>query len=88
MPTIWKKSYVCPVHKKSGIDNIQNYRPISLLCNFAKIFETTLFQHIYEEFKRTISPFQHGFMQKRCQYVAEAIDKKTQVDVIYIYRFP
>ena len=41
-PDIWKKSNIIPVHKKDDKQLIQNYRPISLLPIFAKIFQKYL----------------------------------------------
>ena len=38
-PDKWKMSNVCPVHKKELKTLKENYRPISLLPIFAKIFE-------------------------------------------------
>ena len=38
-PSKWKKSNVCPIHKKEGKNVVKNYRPISLLPVFDKIFE-------------------------------------------------
>ena len=42
-PDDWKKSNVVPVHKKENIHLIKNYRPISLLLIFSKIFERLIF---------------------------------------------
>ena len=53
-PDIWKRSNIAP----------ENYRPISLLSNFGKIFERTIFNKIYyfllEE--RLLNPNQSGFV--------------------------
>ena len=38
-PEIWKKANVVPFHKKGDKTLIKNYRPISLLPIFSKIFE-------------------------------------------------
>ena len=46
-PTLWKSSNVTPIHKKDSKRVINNYRPISLLPLFAKIFEKSLFLEIY-----------------------------------------
>lgn len=91
-PEIWKKSRICPVFKRDDSKNVENYRPISILCNFAKTFEAVLYDRIYNSVKCIISPEQHGFMHKRStttnlacftQYVSQSIDKRGQVDVIY-----
>ena len=46
-PNIWKSANVTPVHKKESRQVIKNYRPISLLPLFAKIFERILFSKMY-----------------------------------------
>ena len=46
-PSVWKSANVTPTHKKDSKQNIKNYRPISLLPIFAKVFERILFIHIY-----------------------------------------
>ncbi|EFA08522.1 hypothetical protein TcasGA2_TC006175 [Tribolium castaneum] len=90
-PAVWKKS-VCPVFKKGDISDVHNYRPIALLSNFAKIFETILYRRIYPNIKHIITPTQHGFMEKRStvtnllhftQDVAVELDVNGQVDVVY-----
>mgnify|MGYP005980603449 CR=1 FL=1 len=92
-PAMWKAALICPVLKKGDKADVKNYRPISLLCNFAKIFEGILYKHIYSAVKVYISPSQHGFMDKRStitnlvcftQFTSEAIDDRKQVDVVYL----
>ena len=46
-PDIWKKSNIIPVHKKNDKQLVNNYRPISLLPIFGKIFEKIIFNRIY-----------------------------------------
>jgi Notch-like protein len=38
-PTCLKYSIVKPLFKKGGKENMTNYRPISLLTSFSKVFE-------------------------------------------------
>ena len=45
---IWKKSNICPVHTKNDKQIISNYRPVSLLPVFGKIFEKIIFKSIFE----------------------------------------
>ena len=47
-PDIWKRSNIIPVHKKNDKQLVTNYRPISLLPIFGKIFEKILFDKIYK----------------------------------------
>lgn len=91
-PEKWKIARICPVFKKGDRSNLCNYRPISILCNFSKVFERVLYSSIYYNVRSYISPNQHGFMSGRStvtnlstitQYLAEVMDKRGQVDVIY-----
>ena len=91
-PTIWKTARVVPIHKSADKSTISNYRPISLLSIFAKIFEKLLCKQIYPQIKQYISPFQHGFMPKRStatnlatltDFIASSLDCQGQVDVVY-----
>lgn len=45
-----------------------SYRPISILCNFAKLFQ----QSLYEQISTDVT-----------QFIAEALNKRSQVDVIH-----
>ena len=62
-PDIWKRSNFIPVHKKNDKQLVKNYRPISLLPLFGKIFEKIIFNKIYyflmEE--KLLNPNQSGF---------------------------
>ena len=42
-PDLWKKSNICPIHRKSDKQVISNYRPVSLLPICGKIFERLIF---------------------------------------------
>uniref|UniRef100_A0A1Y1KXC2 Reverse transcriptase domain-containing protein n=1 Tax=Photinus pyralis TaxID=7054 RepID=A0A1Y1KXC2_PHOPY len=91
-PDSWKNANVTPVFKSGDSNDVSNYRPISILSNFAKIFENVLYVRIYSKVRRLISIHQHGFMAHRStttnlaclsHVIAETIDKRGQVDVIY-----
>ena len=62
-PDIWKKSNVIPVHKKNDKRLVNNYRPISLLPVFGKIFEKIIFNKIYNYLSKDnlLNPNQSGF---------------------------
>ena len=47
-PNAWKKSNIVPVHKKGDKQIVNNYRPVSLLPIFGKVFEKILFNSIFE----------------------------------------
>ena len=62
-PSEWKKANVVPVHKKGDKQLLKNYRPISLLPIFGKIFERIIYNNIFEYLatKILISENQSGF---------------------------
>nr|CAI5849047.1 unnamed protein product [Callosobruchus analis] len=91
-PSLWKESKVCPIPKSSNISDIENYRPISILSNFAKLLEIVIYNRIYSVVRGSLSTIQHGFLDKRStitnlmlltQFASECVDKQGQVDVIY-----
>lgn len=91
-PRMWKKARIQPVFKKGNRSEMSNYRPISILSNFSKVFESILHKYISEHTKNLISSSQHGFTVGRStvtnlvhstQYISEVIDNSGQVDVIY-----
>ena len=45
-PEIGKKANVVPVHKKEDKMLVKNYRPISLLPIFGKMFERVIYNYI------------------------------------------
>ena len=47
-PMEWKKGNIVPVHKKGDKNLVSNYRPISLLPIFSKIFERIIFDTLYK----------------------------------------
>ena len=62
-PAEWKKSNVIPIHKKGDKKIISNYRPISLLPIFSKIFEKIIFNNLYNYMDENhfFNPNQSGF---------------------------
>lgn len=46
-PDRWKTAKIIAVHKKGEKIQIRNYRPISLLNKFSKIFERIIFRKIF-----------------------------------------
>ena len=50
-PDIWKRGNVVPVHKKESKNLVKNYRPISLLPIFGKIFEKIIYNVLFEHLK-------------------------------------
>ena len=42
-PNEWKKANVVPIHKKNDKQILSNYRPVSLLPVYSKIFERLMY---------------------------------------------
>ena len=62
-PDIWKRSSIIPVHQKNDKQLVTNYRPISLLPIFGKVFEKIIFNKIYCFLfeKKLLNPNEFGF---------------------------
>ena len=62
-PVIWKGSNIIPVHKKNNKQLVKNYRPISRLPIFGKIFEKIIFNRLYNFLlqEELLNPNQSGF---------------------------
>ena len=64
-PNKWKKANVVPIFKKGNKQELSNYRPISLLPIFAKIFEKIIYKNLYSHLmsNNLISTRQSGFIK-------------------------
>jgi len=63
-PDQLKFSLIIPIHKKDSVD-LNNYRPISLLPSFSKIFELVILSRILSYAKKfeIFSQTQHGYLE-------------------------
>ena len=91
-PTLWKTAKIVPIFKSGDRAHGKNYRPISLLCNFSKLFESVLHSQIYFQIKSLLGNSQHGFTKGRStltnltcmsQDIAQTLDRRSQLDVVY-----
>ena len=91
-PELWKFSAVVPIFKSGDSTLVNNYRPVSLLCGFAKVFEKVVHKRIYFYLSPMISEVQHGFLKGRSvesnlcsflNFVAPIVSSRGQVDAIY-----
>lgn len=91
-PDVWKRAKIVPVFKKGDPANVKNYRPISILSCFPKIFEALVCPVITRHTDKIISPNQHGFKAGRSvetnlvEFVSDitlALDKRLEVDAVY-----
>ena len=62
-PDTWKKGIIIPVHKKESKNLVKNYRPISLLPVFGKMFEKIIYNNLYNYFQENqfLTENQSGF---------------------------
>lgn len=92
VPVTWKSAFVTPVHKSGDRSNIKNYRPISKLCIFAKIFEKIIHRQVYAALQSSFTAEQHGFLKNKStvsnllvfnDYTSSHMDLGQQVDTIF-----
>ncbi|CAK1588779.1 unnamed protein product [Parnassius mnemosyne] len=91
-PDIWKLAKVVPIHKADDDTLVSNYRPISILSTFPKIFESLVCPYIQNYTKQFITDDQHGFVKSRStcsnlvtfvETLVKTVDMQQQIDVIY-----
>ena len=65
-PTRLKYSVITPLHKKGDKNNVSNYRPISVLTSFSKIFERIIYNRLITHFTshKILANSQFGFRKK------------------------
>jgi len=93
VPSQWKLANVTPVFKKGEKQNVENYRPISLLCIASKIMERCVHDYIYPQIQDKLHTLQHGFVKGRScltqllkvyHNIGSILDKGGQVDIAYL----
>ena len=84
-PEELKNADVIPVFKKVSRNDIENYRPVSILPNISKIFERCIYKQLYSYFDNFLSKYQTGFRKgystQQCllamiEKLKESIDNK------------
>ena len=92
-PTLWKFSYMFPVHKKGDKKLIDNYRGITCLCAVAKLFEAVIMEPFSNYCKLYTAETQHGFVPKRSTatnllsfstFLMDTMSHGFQTDAIYM----
>ena len=78
-PDLLKIAKVHPIYKSGDRDQFINYRPISVLNSFSKVFEKVIFNRLlnYINSQNIISHCQYGFRQNQATFMAitEMYDK-------------
>lgn len=93
IPKEWKIHQIVPVFKSGDKSLVQNYRPISLLCNISKILEHIINNKIILFVSSSISHCQFGFLHGRStiqqlllflNHICNSVSEGHQHDVIYM----
>lgn len=91
-PSIWKSSFIIPLHKSGNKSNISNYRGIAKLSAIPKLMEKLVTDYLFFNTRSLISPFQHGFLKGRSTvtnllefttHVFRGFLARARTDVIY-----
>ena len=62
-PSHLKNATITPIFKKKDRDNVENYRPVSILPNLSKIYERCMYIQIYEYLNKILPKWQCSFRQ-------------------------
>ena len=76
----FEKAEVRPLYKKDGRTEKSNYRPISVLSNVSKNYETCLHDQIYLYFNKIFSRYHCGFRKGiNTQHILYAVIEKMKI---------
>lgn len=66
-PESLKLAIVLPLHKKGNANDLNNYRPVSLMSVFSKILESLMYNRLIGFLNniKFFNNFQHGFMKEK-----------------------
>jgi exonuclease III len=93
-PERCKYSIVRPIHKKGKLDDLNNYRPISLLTAISKILETLMYNRLVHHLttNKILTSAQYGFRKDSCisdaifhllNNITNALDQRKHVGGIF-----
>lgn len=93
VPDDWKQNYINPIPKKGDVNQIQNYRGISMQSVLPKILDKAITHRLLLHMNEQFTDAQHGFRPQRgtltnqleiTQHIHEATLQGARVDVIYL----
>jgi hypothetical protein len=84
-PDEWKRAIITPIYKKKGKTDCGNYRGVSLLCHFNKVFTSILMDRIKERTEEILGEEQAGFRPSRSTH--NRSDFHSEADSNEILRF-
>ena len=82
VPDELKLAKVVPIHKSGQLSNFTNYRPVSVLCSFSKIYERLVYNRLinFLYLNDTLYKYQFGFREQHSTELALILllDKITE----------
>ena len=65
IPNLWKTSTIRPIPKGKKVNELNDFRPISLTCSVMKCFEKIMMKHLLKYTSPHIDPMQFAYRSKR-----------------------
>jgi len=90
-PSVWKIRSITPILKSDDISLVHNYRPISIIPDLDKLFESIVYLFIKRNHNHILVIDQHGFRLEKFNttstlsfttYILESFEDKSQVDTV------
>ena len=61
IPSELKHADIVPIHQKKDKSDKTNYRPVSMLSTYSKVYEKLTYNQLYQYFENLLFPSQCGF---------------------------
>jgi hypothetical protein len=87
-----EKPAIVPIFKKGNSSLLANYRPVSILNNFSKVFEFVIHDYVSCYVQSKLNCCQHGFIKPRSStsnlvtyidYITLSVTSQRHIDAIY-----
>ena len=69
----WKLARVTPIPKGGDLTNAGNYRPVSVLPIFSKVFEKVVYKHLYTYFEQNDKLYEHQYGFRKHMSTVQAL---------------
>ena len=73
-PNVLKTGRICPIYKKDNEELLENYRPVSTLPVFGKIFEKVIYTRFYSFFLAQNSIYENQFGFRKLHSTSHALN--------------
>ena len=72
VPSDIKLAKITPIYKQGNKNEVSNFRPISILPFFSKLFERVMYDRLYSFINQNkiLYPFQHGFQREHSTFMS------------------